>query len=489
MKNRSTSQFVFNYFWGNIICSVASLISFPIFVRVFSVSEYGVLALVFSTLTIMVVFSKMGIQNSIVRFYPEFNVGSKEKQSEFFSTYFFSTGAAGLMALMVFVAVIPLLTKNVLSLKDSLPFYAAALFIPAHGVFSAFGNFFRARQEPVLFNAVMILETYLPLIVGLSFIFLFGTKIAYFFLGGFLAKAVYLAYFGNRFHKDVVFSTQAVSKELMGKALLYGYPLMLLELSGNLLAYGDRFIIKYYMAASDVAIYSVGYNLAMYMANMFVTPINNALQVEYFEIWTRQGKEKTEEYLSRMCKAIMYFGVIFCVVMILNFKYVILFFASSKYIESVRIAPYVITSVMIYALYPIFGAGIFISRTTKNLFYCVMIALVVNFLANVVLIPRIGILGAAVATFLANSLAAILIYLMARKVIKIRIGLIQLLVSLVAGGLVYYLCQGFEFNNMIFNVVSKSIASVILYSAMIMFFDAEYKYYCQQIYNKIKTVF
>lgn len=489
MGNNNTSRFVLNYFWGNLICSVASLISFPIFTRVFSVSEYGVLALVSSTLTIMFVFSKMGIQNSIVRFYPEYNAGGKEKQSEFFSTYFYSVGMIGLFVFLVFIAFVPLLTRKLLSLNDPLPFYAAALLIPAHGVFSAFGNFFRARQEPVLFNIVSIFETYLPLIVGLLFIFLFGANIAYFFFGGFLAKSVYLSYFGNRFHRDFGFSTQVVSKELIERAFWYGLPLMLLELSGNLLAYGDRFIIKYYMATSDVAIYSVGYNLAMYMANVFVTPLNNALQVEYIDIWTKHGRDKTEEYLSKTCKAIMYFGVIFCVVMMLDFKYVILFFASSKYIESVKIAPYVITSVMMYSLYPIFGAGIFISKTTKYLFYCVLMALIINVSANIILIPRMGIIGAAISTFVANTLAASFIYLIARKIIRIRIKLMHVLLCLVAGGFTYVLCQKIEFNNLVLDIISKSISSLVLYSIMLMIFDTEYKYYCQQIYNKVKSVF
>ena len=430
----------------------------------------------------------MGIQNSIVRFYPEFT-GGIEKQSEFFSTYFYSVGMIGLFVFIIFIAMVPLLTKNLLSLNDPLPFYAAALFIPAHGIYSAFGNFFRARQEPVLFNIVTILETYLPLLVGLLFILLFGANIAYFFFGGFLGKFVYLSYFGRKFHKNYNLSTHSISKVLIMRAFWYGFPLMLLELSSNLLAYGDRYIIKYYMDTKDVAIYSVGYNLAMYMANIFVNPINSALQVEYIDIWTKQGKEKTEEYLSSKCKAIMYFGVIFCVMMILNFKYVIILFATSKYIESVKIAPYVIASVMMYSLYPIFGAGIYISKTTKYLFYCVLMALIINVSANIILIPKMGIVGAAISTFVANMLAALFIYLIARKIIRIHVKLIHVLVCMVAGALAYVLCQKIEINNILLNIMSKSISSFVLYSIIVMIFDTEYKYYFQQIYDKVKSLF
>jgi O-antigen/teichoic acid export membrane protein len=489
VEKRNTSKFVLKYFWGNLICSVASLISFPIFTRIFSVSEYGVLALVSSTLTIMFGFSKMGIQNSIVRFYPEFNTGGKEKQSEFFSTYLYSAGIIGLFVFLLFISLVPSLTRKLLSLNDPMPFYAAALFIPAHGVFSVIGNFFRARQEPVLYNIVTILETYLPLLVGLLFILLFGANLVYFFFGGFLGKLFYLSYYSKKFHDDYDVSVHSISKKLIERAFLYGFPLMLLELSANLLAYGDRYIIKYYLDTKEVAIYSVGYNLAMYMANIFVSPINSALQVEYIDIWTKYGKLKTEEYLTSKCKAIMYFGIIFCVIMTLNFKYVIMVFATSRYMESIKIAPYVITSVMIYSLYPVFGAGIYISKTTKNLFYCVLMALIINVCANIILIPRMGIVGAAISTFVANTLAASFIYLIARKIIRINIKILHILLALVAGALTYFLCQKIEFSNVLLNIISKTISPLVLYSIVVIVFDTEYKNYCEQIYNKMRSVF
>lgn len=485
MGENKTSRFVLSYFWGNIITSVASLISFPILTRVFSVSEYGILSLVFSTLTIAYVFSKMGIQNSIVRFYPEYEIGGEEKKSVFFSTYFFPIISTGIAFGILYIFIIPFVTKNILSLQDNIPFYAAALFIPTHSIFSVAGNFFRARQEPVRFNVLSILETYFPLLFGLSSILVFGSKIEYFFLGGFFGKAVYIFYFGNKIIGSYNLSPYLVSKDLLEKAFLYGFPLMLLELSGNLLAYGDRFIIKYFMSTKDVAIYSVGYNLAMYMANVFVIPLNSAVQVEYMKIWVIDGKLKTEEYLSKTCKAIMYFGIIYCVLALLNFKYVIIVLASKKYMESVAIAPFVITSVMIYTLYPIFGAGIFISKTTSSLFYCVLGALVLNFSVNVLLIPWMGILGAAIATFVANVIAALFIYMISNKVVAIKIRPVHIFGCLLAGGIAYGVCDYIEFDNIFLGLVTKSLAALGIYSLIIMRFDAEYKYYCNSIYNSV----
>lgn len=487
MTGNRTTRFVLNYFWGNMICSFASLISFPVFTRVFSVSNYGVLALVFSTLTIVNVFSKMGMQNSIVRFYPEYSTGCGEREKEFFSTYFYSMIAIGVLALMAFVILVPFLTDNLLSLQNRMPFYAAALFIPAHAITSFVGNIFRARQEPVAFNIVLILETYLTLLCGISFLFLFGATVTNFFLGGILGKIVYLAYYTVRMKNDHELSVTAVSNDLFSKAFWYGFPLMLLELAGTLLAYGDRFIIKYYLDTTDVAIYAVGYNLSMYMANAFTGPINSAVQVEYMTIWSKEGKEPTEAYLSKTFKAIMYFGLIFCIVMILNFEYVILLFASRKYLGSIAIAPYVIFGVMVYSLYPVFGAGIFISKKTKNLFYTVSLALLLNFFANVLLVPKVGILGAAIATVGANVFAALLIFLVAGRFLRIRVSAAHVLLCLIAGGIAYLLVRQVEFSSMALNVVTRTVSSVVLYSAIIMLFDREFSGYCRKLYASVAS--
>lgn len=489
MRKSKTSNLIVSYFWGNIAVSIASLISFPIFTRVFSVSSYGILALVTSTLTIIIAFSKMGIQNSIIRWYPEYEIASKEKKSVFFSTYLYSITMTGVFVAIVFIILVPYITHNMLSLDDSLPFYIGALFIPFHSFYSTILNFYKAQKESALFNIVAILETYLPLIVGILFLFYFGAKVSNFLIGGFLAKILYSSYFYKKIHDRHHLSFRFISYDLLGNAFWYGFPLMLFELVSNLLAYGDRFIIKYFLKETDVAIYSVGYNLSMYLANIFTTPLNTAIQVEYMGIWTKFGKDKTEEYLSKILKAIMYFGVMFCMFSILNFKYIILLFASTKYIESVKIAPLVMTSLIVYSLYPIFGAGIYIAKATKNLLYCVFGALVLNFTANFILIPRVGIMGAAIATFASYAIASFVIYRMGSKIVSIKMENKSILLCLLAGCTAYYLCTLFEFNSIVLNVLSKSISSLCIYSAILIIFDREFGSYLQMGYSFIRPAF
>ena len=60
-----------NYSLGSILVTGAGLISFPIFTRLLSTDEYGLLSLIAVTITFLVAIGKLGLQNPIVRFYSD----------------------------------------------------------------------------------------------------------------------------------------------------------------------------------------------------------------------------------------------------------------------------------------------------------------------------------------------------------------------------------------------------------------------------------
>ena len=71
----------------------AGFISFPVLTRVFSVSDYGIMSLVTTTVFIALAISKLGFPESIVRFYSEFK--SKDLLDNFYSTFLISSFVFG----------------------------------------------------------------------------------------------------------------------------------------------------------------------------------------------------------------------------------------------------------------------------------------------------------------------------------------------------------------------------------------------------------
>ena len=60
-----------HYLGGRLVVMLLGFISFPVFTRVFSVAEYGVINLITNTVLLLTVLSKFGFQHSVQRYYPE----------------------------------------------------------------------------------------------------------------------------------------------------------------------------------------------------------------------------------------------------------------------------------------------------------------------------------------------------------------------------------------------------------------------------------
>jgi uncharacterized membrane protein YccC len=59
----------FQFMGGTVVLFLIGFVSFPILARVFTVEQYGLVALVSNTVAVAVVFSKCGLQTSVQRFY------------------------------------------------------------------------------------------------------------------------------------------------------------------------------------------------------------------------------------------------------------------------------------------------------------------------------------------------------------------------------------------------------------------------------------
>ena len=80
-----------SYLLGQILLMAAGFLSFPIYTRALTISDYGHLGLVTSTIAFVVAISKLGLQHSIIRFYPEFHsLRDPRSISVYYSTFFIS---------------------------------------------------------------------------------------------------------------------------------------------------------------------------------------------------------------------------------------------------------------------------------------------------------------------------------------------------------------------------------------------------------------
>jgi len=185
----------------------------------------------------------------------------------------------------------------------------------------------------------------------------------------------------------------------------------------------DRFIIKDLLGDEAAGIYGAGYKLGMFMS-LVITAFRYAWYPFYLstaatESNAKQIFSKIFTYFVFVCLSIFLLISFFIkeLVQMRIFGYTIF---GEEYWPSIVIVPTILASYIFYGLYLNFQIGIYLTNKTKNLAIITIISALINIILNYLLIPYMGISGAALTTLVSYGFMAITIYFISNKLYNIH---------------------------------------------------------------------
>jgi O-antigen/teichoic acid export membrane protein len=98
-------------------------------------------------------------------------------------------------------------------------------------------------------------------------------------------------------------------------------------------------------------------------------------------------------------------------------------FLNERYVSGIGIVPVVILSYFFSGLYAVFNAAPFFTDNTRSLLVISGIGLGINILLNLVLIPPMGMTGAAAATLFTYAAMSAMIISYSQRIYRIRLDL------------------------------------------------------------------
>src|SRR5262249_32784471 len=146
-----------HYFVGMLGTMAIGFFSFPVFTRLFSVTDYGVLDLVQKCITFFIAFSKLGLQHAALRFY-DAHVCSADRHAEqtYFSTMFFGTVLTSGCITLAVVAVMHAIPGAALDPKVKGLILLASPLVFLGGVEAVQWAFLRIEERTKAYGASMI---------------------------------------------------------------------------------------------------------------------------------------------------------------------------------------------------------------------------------------------------------------------------------------------------------------------------------------------
>jgi O-antigen/teichoic acid export membrane protein len=209
---------------------------------------------------------------------------------------------------------------------------------------------------------------------------------------------------------------KALSISLLKQLLRFGLPLIPAVLCVLVIDLSDRYILEFFSGLEQVGIYSLGYRLGMIMT-LFVSAFRIAWPPFFLSV---AEQEDAKEIYSRVFTYFMLAGVTLFLGVSLYLKIVLHLFVGEQYWEASPVVPFILLSYLFYGLYVNCIVGVYITKKTKPIPYVTGFAAAVNIVLNLLLIPRFGMMGAALATLMAYMSMAASLYLINKKVFPIQ---------------------------------------------------------------------
>ncbi|MCF7858562.1 MAG: oligosaccharide flippase family protein [Candidatus Cloacimonetes bacterium] len=476
-KLKDTAKHTFIYSLGNLSTKIIGLLLLPLYTSKLSLLDYGQFAILETTTMFLTMVLGLRIVSSMMRWSAETDV-PQEQNKIFFNTYLILL----ITAVVINILFIP--TKDWLS---SLFFSSSNYSHYFTVIFGIIGfeiinqvpmNIFRFQGKPTIYSIVFATKLVIVLVLNIYFLVYAETGIIGIFYSQLIANAIQmlftipilLAHFHYKLDVDLI-------KEM----LEYSIPLIFSAISVQILAIGDRYIIKYLLDYSQVGIYSLGYKIAGVL-NVFIV---QAFALGFLPIAYKMQKSKDAHiFFKKVFKYLTMLLVFGSLGLSLFAREILLVFTVNPDFQiAYKVVPLITIAIIFKGIQYMFLLGFHYVKKTKYVAYIVTFALFINIGLNFLLIPIYGIWGAAFATVTSSLLISVISYFVSQKFYPIRYEIGKMFLVFLVGIILYFTAKALPITNIYLRVLVKLMICT-LYPVLLYLL----RFYEKTELNKMKKV-
>jgi O-antigen/teichoic acid export membrane protein len=462
-----------HYFTGFGLIQLFGFITFPIMTRALTKEQYGIVGLIDTTLLLAVAVSKAGLSDGIIRFYKEYST-VPENRTLFSSTVLVRGMILSTFSVALYLGMLPVL-KRALRIQDGyvICFIIMSVYLFLKPLNMIVTNFLRAAGKSVYLNTVNLIGK--AMTVGLSLLFLLAIigEFYGYFIGLVLAEIALSLILFFWFFSNFKVIPSKVSGDLSLKLIKFGLPLLFSEIAFLALSYVDRYLIVAYYDEAMLGLYSVGYNLAMYVANILMFSVSYAIVPIYVELYATEGREKTEAFLGKCMHYLIIVLIPVCFGYAAIAKDLFVALASEKYAAAALFSPIILVGSIFFALNSIYNSGLYLAKRTVTMLGIMLTAVAVKVLMNILLLPLYGVMGAALATLAPCILVTLLNAFLSRPHIRITVKISTVAYYLLLSGVMFLLVRTIEVSSPWLNLVLKIAAGVVIMAVGALYREEE----------------
>jgi len=224
----------------------------------------------------------------------------------------------------------------------------------------------------------------------------------------------------------------------------------------------DRYFITHLVNLSQTGIYSASYGIGN-LISLFYFPIHIALFPTLSRLWEQKQLSRVRSYLEYSTKLFLTLAIPSVAGLYILSQPLLGILTTSEYMVGGGLILLVALGTMLLGVYNINIFIILLVKQTKWLPPMIAIAAVTNAGINLALIPKIGIMGAAISTIVSYFILAAIVTVWARRVISFKVD-IKFLAKVIAGTLLMTFCLSFIRISGVLGIIIIVVAGVIIFA-------------------------
>jgi len=400
---------------GHVAARGVTFLLLPIYTNLFSLSDYGIISLVYTFLGFMNVILHYGLDASLLKHYVPADI--EERKSILTNAY-----ASFLLTTIVFLLFLVFFRSDISGLLfgNHLPsitlMVAGILFFDV--LWSMHVLLLRAEGKPVFYTIVSFINVLLTLGLNILFVIYLKLGISGVLISNLITSGCIFFITFPIIIKRISITTLSVKQ--WKRMMKFGLPFLPAGIFSMILELSDRYILRYLTNIETVGLYNAGYKLGMLMM-LVVMGFNMAWQPYFLK------KEKNErEYIANVTTHVLsVLGFLWILILIWTDTLVKLQFGNStffgdQYWASTQIVSIIALAYIFHAIYLLQLPGVYLLERSGLIAWIRGFGAVSNIILNLLFIPEYGIVGAACATCISFIFMAVFIFMVNRKLFAIK---------------------------------------------------------------------
>ncbi len=422
------------YGLGNIAVKIVGLLLIPVYTnqKFFSTDEFGVLGILEISALVLTSMLASGLPQSLTRWFWDKDHRDNQK-----GIFFMALSTQVSITAIFCLVLIPLSgSLSVLIFSKTDWANVITLVILASGIQSVnniINTLMRLQSRSVLYSITNLLK--LVIVLSLTLYFILSKKMG--LEGIYLAQVIgnsitVLVLIGYTLKNSRIFFNIGIFRSMS----VYGFPLLLANISAALLAVIDRFSLNSLTVLKSVALYTLAFKITSVLKLVFVDSIKLALGPMMIK---RIDSPDNKRFYSKVLLYSSYIVMIGIVgISLFSFEIIKVVATSKAYWDAVIIVPILSLSIFFANMKEVTVYGLHIAKKTRIIGVIVVFSTILSLALNFLLIPVWDITGAAIATLLSQFIYWYACYFYSQKVFYVPYEIGKIVIMLVTGSVLSF---------------------------------------------------